>query len=121
MSDKGKPGVTHCPHWPCCDSQSVCLGRVRRGDLGVTVAEVIRAQVSEKTDSHKESQVKQIESVNTIKEYADSYEGEKRKLVVTPHGIYSDRVVLEIEGVKFIALVDDLRKALMNAVNAHRF
>lgn len=62
-----------------------------------------------------------IDSVNTVREYADQGVplGEERKLVIRNHWNYSDRVVIVLEGVEFVALARDLCAAIGNAQSAH--
>lgn len=60
-----------------------------------------------------------IETANIVREYSDGPSFPRRTITVRNHGIYGDRVVLEIGDERYIVLVSDLRAAITNAINAH--
>lgn len=59
-----------------------------------------------------------IESINKVKEY-DAETDNPTELIIKNHWNFSDRVVLEIGGKSYVFIADHLRKAIINAVNAH--
>jgi len=65
-----------------------------------------------------------FESLNSMDVYEineDEIVGiEKPKLVVSNHFIRKQFVVIEVAGVKYTVIADELKRAIDNAQNAHR-
>lgn len=55
---------------------------------------------------------------NTVREYPDSGEFGK-EATISSHGIYRDRIVLEIDGKLHVFIAGHLIMAIQNATNGH--
>lgn len=70
---------------------------------------------------------KRFSSVNTIRIYETNglenigIESEMPKMGISEHWNRKEFVVLEIDGVKYTVLADELKRAIDNAQNAHVF